>query len=197
MSHANNTRIALADWAMSQPWDIFGTLNFAFRRKPSQQEARRAFSRFWNEIDRRCYGQSHNGRLGIPRFAWIHSGADGDNFHMHFLAQTPFDVKETCILLNSIWTESSERAAVPSQNEILPVRSLEGAAWYPQHEDSGFELHSFDPDFTHLPAQPRNPKSEALAKLRDLASRNINKATIAFEIQRVEAEQRDNKRIGK
>ena len=121
MSYISDVREGWCDWTSSFEWNICGTLTFSVNQKPSPAEAQRYWSSFWHKIDRLCYGRSYKNHYHVPRFVYTHQGSGGDNPHIHFLAFTPCDAREFCILLNAIWAGMTNAgAAVPHQNDILP-----------------------------------------------------------------------------
>ena len=142
MSYISDVREGWCDWTSSFEWNICGTLTFSVNQKPSLTEAQRYWSSFWHKIDQLCYGRSYKNHYHVPRFVYTHQGSGGENPHIHFLAFTPCDTREFCILLNAIWAGMTNAgAAVPHQNEILPVRSKEAASRYLQHEDRCGDVH--------------------------------------------------------
>lgn len=199
LSYIYNVREGWADWATSFEWNICGTLTFSVNQKPSLAEAQRYWSAFWHKIDRLCYGRSCKNRYHVPRFVYTHEGHGGDNPHIHFLAFTPCDPREFCILLNAIWADmKSAGAAVPHQNEILPVRSKIAASRYLQHEDIGYDMSGFNEALTHLPHVHSEWREDALERLASEAtSENVQSAIAAYDqhVERAELRHRRRNRI--
>lgn len=197
MSYIFDVRKGWSDWTSSFEWNVCGTLNFAVDRKPSLTEAQRHWSTFWNKIDRLCYGKSLNHQHRIPRFVYTHHGRGGDNPHIHFIAHTPTDPQEFCILLNAIWSGLNDMTAIPDQNEILPVFNKRRASWYLMHEDRGYEADGFNDTLTHLPESRGDFRTNALTKLRSEADRflHLQDAEKAYGKHIEQAEQRHIRRI--
>lgn len=199
MSYIFNVRESWADWASSFEWNICGTLTFSVNQKPSSPEAQRHWSSFWHKMDRLCYGRSRTNRYHIPRFVYTHEGRGGDNPHIHFLAFVPCDPREFCILFNAIWAGMiNAGAAVPHQNEILPVRSKRAASLYLQHEDIGYDMSGFNEALTHLPQVHAEWRSDALERLASEATVENAQAAIAaydMHIERAELRHRRRNRI--
>ncbi|WJS99861.1 hypothetical protein [Novosphingobium humi] len=191
-----NLRDAWANWPLQGKWNIFGTLNFSADRKPSHEEAQRQFAIFWNKADRLCFGKSHGDQKRIPRFVCTHRGKNDDNPHIHFLAHTPSDPKDFCILLNAIWSGQNAMTAIPAQNEILPLFSTFHASSYLIHEDRGAQVTSWNEKLSHLPDNRSDFRSDAEAKLNLAANRfnHLSDAQNAYEPQLLAAKQRYNRR---
>lgn len=199
MSYIFNVRESWAEWASSFEWNICGTLTFSVSQKPSLSEAQRHWSSFWNKVDRLCYGRSHDNQCRVPRFVYTHKGRGGENPHIHFLAFTPCDPRDFCILLNAIWAGMANAgAAVPHQNEILPVRSKIAASRYLQHEDIGYDMSGFNEALTHLHQAHAELRGDALARLASEAtSENVQSAIAAYDqhVERAELRHRRRTRI--
>lgn len=196
MSYIFNVREGWADWVSSFEWNICGTLTFSVNQKPSFAEAQRYWSSFWHKMDRLCYGRSNVNRYHIPRFVYTHEGRGGDNPHIHFLAFVPCDPREFCILLNANWASMiNAGAAVPHQNEILPVRSKRAASLYLQHEDIGYDMSGFNEALTHLPKVHAEWRSNALERLASQATlENAQAAIAAYDLHIERAELRHRRR---
>jgi hypothetical protein len=186
MSYISDVKEGWRDWASSFEWNICGTLTFSANQKPSLAEAQRYWSSFWHKIDRHCYGRSYKNNYHVPRFVYTHQGSGGENPHIHFLTFTPCDTREFCILLS---------AAVPHQNEILPVRSKEAASLYLQHEDIGYDMSGFNEALTHLPQAHAELRGDALERLASEAtSKNAQAAIAAYDMHLERAELRHRRR---
>lgn len=174
MSYIFNVKKGWSDWAISEDWNIYGTLNFSVQHKPSFVEAQRRWALFWNVVDRLCCERSHRTQHRLPRFVYAHKGRNRDNPHIHFLAKVDGDVREFCILLNALWA-SKERAAA-----------------YLMHENHGYELSGFCEKLTCLPKDAPTMRDNAATLLRSAANRfqHLNDAAIAFDKHLERAEQR-------
>ena len=196
MSYISDVREGWCDWTSSFEWNICGTLTFSVNQKPSLAEAQRYWSSFWHKIDRLCFGRSYKNHYHVPRFVYTHQGSGGENPHIHFLAFTPCDTREFCILLNAIWAGMTNAgAAVPHQNEILPVRSKEAASLYLQHEDIGYDMSGFNEALTHLHQAHAELRGDALKRLASEAtSKNVQAAIAAYDMHLERAELRHRRR---
>ena len=193
MSYIFNVKKGWSDWAVSEDWDIYGTLNFSVQRKPSFVEAQRKWALFWNVVDRLCYGKSTGAQQRLPRFVYAHTGSNADNPHIHFLAKVNGDVREFCILLNALWAGMEHvGGAIADQNEILPVFNTERVSAYLMHENHGYEMNGFCEKLTHLPKDAVAMRHNAATLLRSAANRfqYLTDATIAFDKHLERAEQR-------
>ena len=193
MSYIFNVKKGWSEWAISEDWNIFGTLNFAVQHQLSFVEAQRRWALFWNVVDKLCFGKGGRFQKRLPRFVYAHRGRNGDNPHIHFLAKVDGDVREFCILLNALWASMEHvGGAVADQNEVLPVISKERAAAYLTHEDHGYELSGFCENLTHLPKDAPAMRHNALTLLRSAADRfyHLNDAAVAFDKHLEGAEQR-------
>lgn len=86
-------------------------------------------------------------------------------------------------------------AAVPHQNEILPVRSKRAASLYLQHEDIGYDMSGFNETLTQLPQVHAEWRGDALERLSDEAnSANVQAAIAAYDMHIERAELRDRRR---
>lgn len=196
MSYILKVRNGWSDWASSFEWNICGTLTFAVNHKPSLAEAQRHWSSFWHKIDRLCYGRSSKNHYHVPRFVYTHQGSGGENPHIHFLAFTSCDPREFCIRLNAIWAGMTNAgAAVPHQNEILPLRSKVAASRYLQHEEIGYDMSGFNGALTHLHQTHAELRGDALERLASEAtSDNLQAAIAAYDMHVERAELRHRRR---
>ena len=193
MSYIFNVKKGWSDWAVSEDWNIYGTLNFSVQRKPSFVEAQRKWALFWNVVDRLCYGKSTGVQQRLPRFVYAHTGSNADNPHIHFLAKVDGDVREFCILLNALWAGIEHvGGAIADQNEILPVFNIERVSAYLMHENHGYEMNGFCEKLTHLPKDALAMRHNAVTLLRSAANRfqHLNDAATAFDKHLERAEQR-------
>lgn len=187
MNEILKQRKALADWAQSYEWDIFGTLNF--RVRPPESEARKIWSSFFQKIDQQCFRRCWPDQQRFQRFVYRHDGANGDNPHLHFLAKAPVDRELFCITANAIWSGMNALTAPPDQNRITPLINARGASWYMLHEDWGLDKIGFDAEFTSLKI-PGLVRDDALLRLRGKAAQRgcLDDAYDAYD-RHVEAEQ--------
>jgi hypothetical protein len=193
LSYIFNVKKGWSDWAISEDWNIYGTLNFSVQRKPSFVEAQRRWSLFWNVVDRLCYERSHGTKHKMLRFVYAHTGSNGDNPHIHFLAKVDGDVREFCILLNALWASMEHvGGAIADQNEILPVFNIERVSAYLMHENNGYEMNGFCEKLTYLTKDASAMRDNAATLLRSAANRfqHLNDAAIAFDKHVERAEQR-------
>lgn len=173
------------DWIHNERLVVFGTLNFTPGRKPHIAEAEVLWRQYWRKVNRAAYGQSP--RFRMERVIFRHTGALGDNPHIHFLTASPIDVPTFCILLSAIWTGSSPRAAPPIMNEILPVFNDKNARVYLLNE-LGLDADTFCGELSHLPGAdaaawvPAQPHSKAQERLEALARIDLQQeARTAFD----------------
>jgi hypothetical protein len=185
-----------ARWIAAGDWNVYGTLTFALKSKPSMAEAERRWSLFWNKVDRACFGKSRS-QVRVSRMVFSHQGSNRDNPHIHFLTKAVGDVQEFCVLLNAIWTGlDGAGAAIADQNEILPVISKRHAAWYMLHEDYAGEMLGFSETLTALDQPEARLRDNALTKLTSMADRfqHITDAERAYDKHLALAAERYNRR---
>jgi hypothetical protein len=193
LSYIFNVKKCWSEWAISEDWNIYGTLNFSVQYKPPFAEAHRRWALFWNVVDRHCYGKSTGPQQRMQRFVYAHTGSNSDNPHIHFLAKVDGDVRELCIVLNALWASMKHvGGAIADQNEILPVFNIQQVSEYLMHEDHGYEMNGFCEKLTHLPKDASVMRQNAEAQLRSAANRfqHLSDAAIAFGKHLERAERR-------
>ena len=148
---------AWVDWTDAYDWTVCGTLNFAPHKKRYGDEAQRLWRRFWNKADRLVYGNSSKHGLRIERAVFKHYGADGENPHIHFLAKPPIDPVEFCVTLNALWRATTDCAAHPISNEILPLICKHDASEYMLHEHWKLDSRTFNGELSHMNFEHKLP----------------------------------------
>jgi len=130
---------AWADWINTEKWDIFGTLNFAslhhLARVDRNDVCGKVWRSFFGEADRALYGQQRKQQTRFDRAVFVQYGANGTNPHVHFVAKSPIQAEQFCILLNALWTSMYDFAAKPASNHITPILQ--------QARTTGYGLHEF------------------------------------------------------
>ena len=172
---------AYENWIADGDWDVFGTMSFVPGHKPNDDEAQQLWRRYWNRVDRLCYGQCDKHGFRVSRVVFVQHGSNGDNPHLHFVAKAPIDPKTFCILLNALWRATIESAAHPISNEILPILSKQCASNYGLHEFWLSGSKTYNSGLSHT--NPPHVIAHALAETRlTQASKGkwLAKATLAL-----------------
>ncbi len=99
---------------------------------------------FWNKLDRLIYGTAAESGCRVNRLCFAHAGSHSDNYHVHFVAQSPIDTLEFCALANTLWARTSPATAGIDQNWITPVRYPDRVAGYVTREVWKLGPASFD-----------------------------------------------------
>lgn len=135
-------------WINSEDWDIFGTLNFAslhhLARTDRNDVCGKIWRSFFSEADRALYGQQRMQQMRFDRAVFVQYGAIGVNPHVHFLAKSPIQVDQFCILLNALWASMFDFAANPVSNHITPVVQQARTVDYGLHEFHKLTSDTYD-----------------------------------------------------
>ena len=121
------------DWTRSlvrHDFDTFGTLKFNNGRSVGQQTATKLVGAYWHKVDRMFFGKAADKGLGVERWCFTEYGADGNNLHVHFVAQAPIQVHCFCTILNALWVNFNRSTADYSNNWITPITHKEKAIAY-------------------------------------------------------------------
>lgn len=186
---------AWVDWVAEHDWNVFGTLNFVSGHKVTGDEAKRLWCRFWNKADRLLYGTSCSYGYRIDRAVFTQYGALGDNAHIHFLARSPIEPVQFCTGLNALWRTTTDCAAHPKNNEILPIFSKRDATEYALHDFWLSGSETFNHTLSHL--NPENTQAHVQAANRLNQAANgiwLARARLAFDDHMAAAQARYERR---
>jgi hypothetical protein len=131
-------------YLLDREWDVFGTLKFHSGSRISFNRAHMQLRHFWNQLDRVIYGKATECGCRVNRWCFAHAGSHSDNYHVHFVAQSPIDTLEFCALANTLWAKTSPATAGIDQNWITPVLYPDRVAGYVTREVWKLGPASFD-----------------------------------------------------
>ena len=189
-------RQAWAKWINAEHWDVFGTLNFASLHHIGSADRDDVCGKMWRSyfgnIDRALYGQQRKNQCRFDRVVLVQYGSNGDYPHVHFLAKSPLDEQQFCILLNAVWSSMYPSSAGPKSNEITPIIEQARTIGYGLHEFYRLDSSTFDYrlSYTNSPALRPSIREDAEERLKRLTTTtNRLKATIEFpnHVQAVQA----------
>lgn len=133
------------DWTnslISDDFNIVGTLKFHNGRSISRNTALTLVSAYWHKVDKVFFGKAADKGYGIERWCFSEYGADGDNLHIHFIAQAPVATLPTCAILNALWVNFNRSTASYHNNWITPITHKRKAIAYTV---KGTRLQNTDP----------------------------------------------------
>ncbi len=136
MAQRKRERRELITHLLEQDWDVFGTLKFVNGRTISSAKATKLLRSYWNRVDRVFFGHAaERQNTRVPRWCFAHEGSDAENFHVHFLLQSPIaDTEHACCVLNAVWAQHHLQTGPLAKNWIMPVLDHDGAADYVTRE---------------------------------------------------------------
>lgn len=137
-------RRELYRYLLHREWDVFGTLKFHSKNQISGRRAHLQVQHFWNGLDRVIYGKAAERGCRVQRWCFAHTGTQSDNYHVHFVAQSPIDTLEFCALANTLWAKQHPATAGIDQNWITPVLCPDRVAGYVTREVWKLGSDSFD-----------------------------------------------------
>lgn len=125
-------RRAMINHLLEQQWNIFGTLKFVDGRRIGRESRDLLLRSYWNKIDHILFGRAaERQRVRVPRWCFAHTGADSDNFHVHYALSAPLrDVEQTCMLLNAVWAQYHYQTGPLAKNWVTPVQDRRAVAEY-------------------------------------------------------------------
>lgn len=180
-------------WVNKHEWDIFGTLNFTQHHKPSLQHADKLWRLFWNKIDRAVYGKRVQYGDRVERTVFIHLGANSANPHIHFVAKSPIDRAQFCILLNAVWAGLCNGTASPVSNELMPVINQQRAIEYMLHDHWRIGSDTFSTSLTHFADIGFDPKTHnnAFERIAERATDTwLRQANQAYDTHQLTSQER-------
>ena len=129
-------RRELNTYLLVQDWNVFGTLKFVNGRTIGRERANKLLCSYWNKIDRVMFGKAaERQNMRVQRWCFAHEGADHENFHVHFVMQSPLqNTEHMCCLLNAVWAQHHAQTAPLAKNWIMPVQDRAAVASYVTHE---------------------------------------------------------------
>ena len=143
---------------VSGPYDVTGALTFKDGDRMCHATAIKLMEAYWHKVDRIFFGRAADKHHGINRMCFVEFGKSQKCIHMHFVAQSPFDAKLFCAMLNVLWEMLNEANTLAVDNWIAPIQDKAAAAGYVTKEvwrfrddmacincnHSGTEYMSFD-----------------------------------------------------
>ena len=127
-------RRELYRYLLLREWDVFGTLKFQTKNRISNRRAHMLVRCYWNQLDRVIYGKAAERGCRVQRWCFAHAGSHSDNYHVHFVAQSPIPTLEFCALANTLWAKTSPVTAGIDKNWITPVLYPDRVAGYVTRE---------------------------------------------------------------
>ena len=129
-------RRELMAYLLEQDWDVFGTLKFVDGRTIGSVTAHKLLRSYWNRMDRVFFGHAADRKgVRVPRWCFAHEGSDTENFHVHFLLNSPLaDTEYTCAVLNAVWAQHHQQTGAIAKNWIMPVNNRQDAVNYATRE---------------------------------------------------------------
>ena len=86
----NKNRKALTDWIAQNKGELAITLTFL--PNITEARARKTLRRWWNEVDRNCYGNAVKRQAKrTKRVCLLETGKSGTNYHYHISTNRPKD----------------------------------------------------------------------------------------------------------
>lgn len=170
-------------YLLDRDWNVFGTMKFHSRRSISGNRAHMQVRCFWNQLDRVIYGKAAELGCRVQRWCFAHAGSHNDNYHVHFVAQSPVEISEFCALANTLWAKTSPATAGIDQNWITPVLYPDRVAGYVTREVWKLGPASFDTTIsadTGVTYQ-NTPEREAAQRLRIARAISANERQAALD----------------
>jgi hypothetical protein len=185
----------LEQWIISSDWNIFGTLKFQPIRMGNGHHAHNVVRDFWNHIDRVIYGSATKRGCRLHRWCFAHEGSHSDNYHVHFVAQSPIDADLFCCLSNTLWTKQDVSTASVQKNWITPVLDRERVVHYLTKEVWKLGSDSFDLSLSCNNALPFEINIDRQAAqqqriARAITSNELNAAQAALNQHKADTERR-------
>ncbi len=173
---AKQNRRAWEDWINAQQWDIFGTLNFKslrhFARADRDDVCGKVWRSYFGKIDNALFGQQRKQQKRFDRVVCVQYGANGTYPHVHFLAKSPIEHDQFCILLNAVWSSMFSFAANPASNKITPIINQARSTGYGFHEFHKLDSTTYDYRLSYTGSETAHPivRTDAADRLQSLAN---------------------------
>ena len=182
-------------WVLARDWDVFGTLKFQPIRMIDGPQAHKVVRHFWNHLDRVLYGKAVERGCRLERWCFAHEGSHNDNYHVHFVANSPIDADLFCCVSNTLWTKKDRATANIQKNWITPVLDRQRVAHYLAKEIWKLGGSSFDAELSCDHAVPfeidGSRKFEQDQRIaRAVNANELRAAQAALEKHKVETERR-------
>lgn len=169
-------REAWEQWINAEQWDVFGTLNFASLHHIGRADRDDVCGKMWRSyfgaVDRALYGQQRKGQQRFDCAVFIQFGSNGNYPHVHFLAKSPLQTQQFCILLNATWASMFSASARPASNEITPIFKQARTTGYGLHEFSILGSTTYDYRLSQLSPRAMHPcvRDDAVERLKRLST---------------------------
>ncbi len=184
---AKQNQRAWENWINTQQWDIFGTLNFKSMHHLALADRDDVCGKVWRsyfgEIDNALFGQQRKQQKRFDRAVCVQYGANGTYPHIHFLAKSPIEPNQFCILLSAVWSSMFSFAANPLSNHITPIINQARSTGYALHDFYRLNSSTYDYRLSHTGTETAYPsvRSDATDRLQSLANPiNFLQAQITF-----------------
>ena len=140
----NKQRQAITDWIAQTDWELAVTLTF--RYDITEARARKTLRRWWNEVDRKFYGNAvKRPAKRVKRVCVLETGKSGTNYHYHISTNRPKDrnisLADFRKMLELRWERLSSAGFV---NDLQPVYYNYGWADYITKEITATNTDALD-----------------------------------------------------
>ena len=140
----NKQRQAITDWIAQNKGELAITLTFL--PNITEARARKTLRRWWNEVDRNCYGNAVKRQAKrVKRACVLETGRSGTNYHYHISASRPKDrnisLKKYIQMLELHWKRLSSAGFV---NDFQSIYNNYGWADYITKEITATNTDALD-----------------------------------------------------
>jgi hypothetical protein len=176
MGWKETQQIALKSWINTQEWDTFGALNFSSLHHIGNADRDDVCGKMWRSyfgaVDHALYGKQRKNQSRFQRVVFLQYGGNNDYPHVHFLAKSPINTEEFCIILNAIWASMYTSSARPVSNEFTPTIKQTGAIGYGLHEFYRLEDKTLDLRLSNFSQYAPHVcvRDDAMARLKQQAT---------------------------
>ena len=148
----NKNRKALTDWIAQNKGELAITLTFL--PNITEARARKTLRRWWNEVDRKFYGNAVKRPAKRVKRVWVlETGRSGTNYHYHISTNRPKDrnisLADFRKMLELRWERLSSAGFV---NDFQPIYNNYGWADYITKEITATNTDALDLSTTNIVA---------------------------------------------
>ena len=130
MNWRNRVHTAWRQELMQGDFNTAGVLKFNKGTAVGASTAQQLWSAYWHKLDRTLFGRATDKGAAVSRWCFAEGGELGDNLHLHFVAQAPFDTIAFCTVATALWSDFHTYTSNTHYSQITPMQHNTAATAY-------------------------------------------------------------------
>ena len=111
-------------------YNTVGVLKFNKGTAVGLSTAQKLWCAYWRKLDRVVFGRAADKGAAVSRWCFVEGGEFGNNLHLHFVAQAPFETVAFCTVATALWSDFHTYASNTQYSQITPMQHNSAAVGY-------------------------------------------------------------------